>query len=179
MKKKILGLGVITILIVMLILLTGCGNNNEGSNENKTNQSVDKTEEVIYKFEKYIQNENAKELATIFESDSINNISEKFTKLFEDGFSYDITNVYKVESDETFYEHFDPDQAKSLTTSINKRKEKYGENTTVYIVEGKQKVGDSETSDFTDFFFIVNESGNYKIVSTILWDWTFYERPQQ
>ena len=45
MKKKILGLGIVSILIVMLVLLTGCGANKEES-ENISQQKSNETENL-------------------------------------------------------------------------------------------------------------------------------------
>lgn len=49
MKKKILGVGIIIILMVMLFILTGCGNNStEKNNGNEKNSSNDNKEIALY-----------------------------------------------------------------------------------------------------------------------------------
>ena len=51
MKKKILTIGIIAMLITMLVILTGCGNenadnNNDNSIKNTSDNSKNNTEEV-------------------------------------------------------------------------------------------------------------------------------------
>ena len=46
MKKKILSLGIVSILIAMLLILTGCGNDNNSNNNEQASSNI---EEIMLK----------------------------------------------------------------------------------------------------------------------------------
>lgn len=113
MKKKILGIGVVTILIVMLVTLTGCKNNEKVETNNENNKQEEVVDENI--IGTWILNRNVKVsenkynslkslIGDSYGSDTLE-INEDGTFSLSVGMLYNLKGKYKYQNSElSFYD---------------------------------------------------------------------------
>lgn len=177
MKKKILSLGIITVLIIMLFALTGCGSNNDGTvidnNADKTaNSSVDEGEKIIYEFARYVREQDIEKITNVFELAKVkgDDLKEKLDTYFdrENATDYKVTEIFRVENEQDFVENI---KNKDLTyDTILKMINALGDDKIVpYIVRGTQA-----GTEFEDFFYLEDNNGTYKIIHTTNWNFILY-----
>ena len=168
MNKKILGVIIVAILIVMLVILTGCANEkkiqNNSSIETET-KKVQTAEETINNFFEYMKNQEFTSAIDLINIDEFNNITKNnfskeeleeflnnFYNNFSDVYSYSIGEITKIENAEEF-------QRITETNNMtdDEFKENFGNNL-VYCVD-LEKNGDLQT----DIYILTND---YKLVCT-------------
>lgn len=168
MKRKILILGIAVMLLTMLVVLTGCGNNNnlKQDSNNKSTEDVQKQDKNITNIKEFLNKINSKnfdEAVSLIDKDKINEImkinlpSDEFTKslnhALNDGYSemkYDTESIKKISKDDLLNEISKMDEKeiiKSRTDIID-----LFDGYDLYIVEGKSSYK-NEKMNFHDVIF--------------------------
>ena len=125
MKKKVLVIAIIAMLIIMLVVLTGCGNeiknepvsssNQISSNENQTKvqEQTQKlsNEDIIYKYEEYRKELNTEKIADLFNDEAL-------YKYVKDGFDFYYRNSLTYDDDKQKLDNMQKNEIKQKLTNF-------------------------------------------------------------
>ena len=172
MKKKVVS--VLFVLIIIMLVLTGCkkANENETQKENKTNEKTTTAEnkeyqEAIEKYFKGLNECNAKAYASAYPDFEKKAESVKDKSLYERK-----KNLEKVYGENLAYSYEilrDKEMKKSELEDVEDYiEEKFRENVKIkkgYKVKTRQKVsGDDDFDDATDYIYVYNIDGKWYIM---------------
>ncbi len=184
MKKKILNIGIISVLVIaILFCLTACGDEDSknSKNEKSSNSGV---EDVIEAYYDALNNKDASELVSLLDIDALENVlgetikkkdlKDSLKDLFEDFDEYEIkiSKIKNLKDDDDLLEDIlndeDYDDYDEYLEYVEEQIDKE-----VVIYTGKLKAtGDLDLDELDDLdgkdvIYLTKEDGEYKIVFTL------------
>ena len=149
MKKKILNIGIISILVIaILFCLTACGDEDSknSKNEKSSNSGV---EDVIEAYYDALNNKDASELVSLLDIDALENV-------LGDDLLEDILNDEDYEDYDEYLEYVEEQIDKKVVIYTGKLK-----------ATGDLDLDELDDLDGKDVIYLTKEDGEYKIVFTL------------